>query len=265
MNWAGACGPIAPRIFLRPDLSADPPSGGSRPAVLVTRPEPGLSETMAAVTALGWRAVAVPALRAEPIPHVSVPTRGVQAVLVTSGQAVAALAGRMPADMPMLAVGAATARRARAFGFTHVTAAEGTADALADLVRADWRPAGGVLLLATAPGYGRDLAGALRGSGFRVVRRCVYRIRPGMPSPEGLRAAIGAGGVAAALFFSAETARQFLRHLPRDVRVALRDARAIAISDKAVEVLAAMTWREIVRGATPDQAAMLDLLGKAPR
>lgn len=241
------------------------PSGGARPAVLVTRPEPGLSETMAAVTALGWHAVALPALRAEPVLHGPLPVRGVQAILVTSGQAVTALAGRVPADMPILAVGAATARRTRAAGFVQVTAADGTADALADLVRAEWRPVGGALLLATAPGYGLDLADALRRGGFRVVRRCVYRIRPGMPSPEGLRALIGCGGVAAALFFSAETARQFLRHLPRDVRDMLREARAIAISDKAAEVLASAPWGEIVRAASPDQAAMLALLGVAAR
>ncbi|MBB2204550.1 uroporphyrinogen-III synthase [Gluconacetobacter takamatsuzukensis] len=218
---------------------------------------------MAAVTALGWHAVALPALRAETILRAALPVRGVQAILVTSGQAVTALAGRVPADMPVLAVGAATARRARAAGFVHVTAAEGTAEALADLVRAEWRPSAGALLLATAPGYGMDLVTALRGGGFRVVRRCVYRIRPGMPAPEALRAMIGPGGVDAALFFSAETARQFLRHLPRDVREGLRSARAIAISDRAAGILGAAPWREIVRAATPDQAAMLDLLGVA--
>ncbi|MFT8423068.1 MAG: uroporphyrinogen-III synthase, partial [Gluconacetobacter sp.] len=66
-------------------------------------------------------------------------------------------------------------------------------------------------------------------------------------------------------FFSAETARQFLRHLPRDVRDKLREARAIAISDRAAEVLASAPWGEIVRAATPDQAAMLALLGVAAR
>ncbi|WP_246373996.1 uroporphyrinogen-III synthase [Gluconacetobacter tumulicola] len=248
---------------MRPDLPTGLPSGGSRPAVLVTRPEPGLSETMAAVTALGWRAVALPALRAEPILRAPLPVRGVQAILVTSGQAVTALAGRVPVNMPVLAVGVATARRARAAGFAHVTPADGTADALADLVRAEWRPAGGALLLATAPGYGRDLAEALRRSGFRVLRRCVYRIRPGMPPADILRGMIGREAVAAALFFSAETARQFLRHLPRDVRERLRGARAIAISDKTAEILATTGWREIVLAATPDQAAMLDLLGVA--
>ncbi|WP_246387374.1 uroporphyrinogen-III synthase [Gluconacetobacter sacchari] len=249
---------------MRPDRPKAPPDGGARPAVLVTRPEPGLSETMAAVTALGWHAVAMPALRAEPTLHAPLPVRGVRAILVTSGQAVTALAGLVPAEMPILAVGAATARRARAAGFAHVRAAGGTAEALAGLARARWRPADGALMLATAPGYGLDLATVLRRDGFRIVRRCVYRIRPARPDPEVLRASVGRG-VEAALFFSAETARRFVRDLPRDVREALRDARAIAISDRAAEALATVPWREIVRAASPDQAAMLDLLGAPGR
>ncbi|WP_342628957.1 uroporphyrinogen-III synthase [Nguyenibacter vanlangensis] len=247
-------------------MPPDPPSaglrpGGQRPAVLITRPEPGLTETMDAVSALGWRAVALPALRAEPVGQGPLAARGAQAVLVTSGQAVAALAGRLPPDLPMLVVGAATARRARDAGFTRVTAAGGTADALADLVLSARHAGDGALLLATAAGYGHALADRLRRNGFRVIRRRVYRVRPAMPPPAALRALLQDGGIAAALFFSAETARQFLRRLPRDLRDGLRDVRAIAISDGTAQILDAIPWRAIERAATPDQAAMLDRLG----
>jgi uroporphyrinogen-III synthase len=218
---------------------------------------------MAAVARLGWQAYAMPALRIEPIMGAMLPLAHTQAILLTSGQAIAALAGRVRHDMPILTVGTVTARRGRDAGFTDVTAAAGTAADLADLARRRLDPAAGALLLATAPTYGRDLAAGLRQAGFRVSRRCVYRVRPTGAPDAPVQRALTDGTLDAALFYSAETARQFLRHLPAGGRAALRGIRAIAISESTQAVLSSAPWRTIQVAARPDQAAILDRLGPA--
>ena len=88
----------------------------ARRGVLVTRPEPGLSETMRALAGMGLAPVAAPLLSVR-TRHPVLPRR-VQAILLTSGQAAAPLAGLAPGlrALPVLAVGDATAARARAAG-----------------------------------------------------------------------------------------------------------------------------------------------------
>lgn len=211
--------------------------------------------------ALGWRPYAAPMLRIGAHP-LALPVGRPQAVLLTSGQAIAALAGRMPPDMPVLAVGEATARRAREAGFGDVMAAGGTAGALLDLARARLDPRRGALLLATAQGYGGALVSGLRQAGFRVNRRCVYTVEPAGRLGGDVLDALAQGAVEAALFYSAETARQFLAALPQDATARLCGVRAVAISAATASALAEATWRGIDVADHPDSGSMLSRLGQ---
>ncbi|MBB2189765.1 uroporphyrinogen-III synthase [Gluconacetobacter azotocaptans] len=254
VNWGAACGPTARRIF----LPSDHPVGSG---VLVTRPEPGLSETLAAVRALGWRPYAAPMLRIG-IRPLALPGGRMQAVLLTSGQAIAALPGRIPPDMPILAVGEATARRAREAGFGDVTTAGGTAEALLGLARTRLDPRHGSLLLATARGYGGVLVSGLRQAGFQVSRRCVYTVEPVGRLGGDILDALAQGAVEAALFYSAETARQFLAALPPDAAGRLGGVRAVAISAATASALGGARWRAIDIADRPDSGSMLSRLGQ---
>ena len=71
-----------------------------------------------------------------------------QAALITSGNAISALPAALH-DVPLLAVGDATAERARRAGFARVHSAGRDAAALADLAAAILTPAAGPLLLAS--------------------------------------------------------------------------------------------------------------------
>lgn len=227
--------------------------------ILITRPEPGLTDTAAAIAALGWRPVPAPALLLSPLPLR--PLR-VQAALLTSRAAARALP---PLPIPILTVGEATAAEARAHGHSPVTAADGDAAALAKLVRARLDPAAGPLLLAVGQGYAHDLSAALRQSGFRVLRRVVYVARPATSLPEGARAALAAGSIGQALFFSPRSAQVAIGLLRQaGLLAALRDVRALAISDRVAEVLAALPWGSVAVAARPDHAAMMRLLGAPP-
>jgi len=224
--------------------------------VLITRPEPGAAETAARVTALGWRPVLAPALVLAPRPF---PAIRAQALLLTSRAAARAL---RPWEVPVLAVGAATAEAARAQGFSEVCAAEGDAAALAALCAARLDPAAGPLLLAVGEGYSVELAAALRAAGFRVIRRVAYAAVESMDFPAEAAAALRNREVSRALFFSPRSAGCSLRALiASGLSEALRGIEAIAISPRVAAILDGLPWRSVRTARRPDQDHILELLG----
>ncbi|TCZ54660.1 uroporphyrinogen-III synthase [Roseicella aquatilis] len=228
--------------------------------VLVTRPEPGAAETARRVAALGWRPILAPALVLAPRPFAMPPA---QALLLTSRAAARALP---PADLPVLAVGEATAAEARARGFPRVEAAAGDAAALAAQAGRSLDPAAGPLLLAVGRGYGAELAADLRARGFRVVRRVAYAAAPAPALPEAACAALRDGEVVATLFFSPRSARCAMSLLKAaGLAAAVAGTEALAISPRVAEAaaraIAPLAWRAVRIADRPDQDALLALLG----
>lgn len=248
---------------MSPAPAPAPAAGAGRVAegVLVTRPEPGGSETAARVAALGWQPVPAPALVLTPR-RFAIP-RGVQALLLTSRAAARALPP--PVALPLLAVGEATAEAARAAGWP-AEAAGGTAADLARLAAARLDPAGGPLLLAVGEGYGLDLAADLRARGFRVLRRIAYAARPAPGLPAAALAALRAGRIGSVLFHSPRSARCAIT-LMRAAGIGEEAARiaVLAISPRVAEAarraLAPFVWQAIRVAARPEESALLALLG----
>ncbi len=228
--------------------------------MLITRPEPGARQTALRVAALGLTPIMAAALVVEPLPGRLPPAAGIAAVVAASGNVLdACLPGFR--DTILLTVGDATAARARALGFTRVTSADGDAAALAALAARLLRPADGPLLLPCGRGQGAVLASMLRQAGFRVNRRVVYAARPVRTLPPAAAAALRSGEVRAALFFSAETARAFVRMIQRaGLSGALGGVDALAIGGAAGVALQALPWRHVGVAAKPTQDAMLALL-----
>ncbi len=226
--------------------------------VLVTRPEPGGSATAARLAAEGWRPVVAPFLTVTPRLSRLPSSDTLLAVLAASGNAAEAL----PAShhrLPLLAVGDATAARARAAGFAAVHSAAGDAEALAALAARMLDPARGAVLLACGLGQGTRLAALLRRHGFRVHRRTVYIARGVRCFPPAAVAALGEG-LHAALFFSAETARVFARLLPHRLLPALAGVEALVIGADAAAAVQHLPWRGIRVAVRPTQDGVLALL-----
>ena len=270
----------------------------AEPLVLVTRPEPGAAETAARLAGRGLRAVMAPALVLTPVlpplARASFPAwAGAQALLLPSRAAARAVAtGGEPrppahagppsgsrdcpparpgphAGMPaaarasirVVAVGEATAAAAREAGFARVEWAGGDAVSLAAHCRARLRPADGPLLLATGRGYSLELAAELRAAGFAVVRRVVYAAAEAGSLPAEAAAALGAGVVTHALFFSPRSARCSLALMQAaGLDHAARGIVAIAISPRVAAALSPLSWREVLVAPRPHQDPMLELL-----
>ncbi len=235
------------------------PSGMPSKAVIITRPEPGASETADRVAALGLIPIVAPVMEIRSFP-VRAPVAGITAIVIASGNAVASLP-ECCHELPLLAVGAATARRAEQAGFTNVISADGDGIALASLVRTRLTPGEGTLLLASAQRQGGTLAADLRASGYRVARRVAYASTSVPRLPDPARKVLMEDPTATVLIFSAETARHFLRLVDRaGLLKTLATREAITIGPQVAMALREVLWARIRAASQPTQDEMLALL-----
>jgi uroporphyrinogen-III synthase len=234
--------------------------GGQMKQVLITRPEPEARQTAERIAAMGLTPVVAPVLAIEPVARSVRLPEGFAATVLTSGNAVA---GCPPAChvRPVFAVGSATAAKARAAGFGSVVDADADASVLPDLIARTVGADGQTLFLPAAVGQGVALAAALRGRGYRVLRRVVYRASVAPMLPAAAVEALRAGSVQAALFFSGETARGFVRLVrAAGLETTLEGVDAVAISGRTEMALRPLPWRHIRVAERPNQDAMLVLL-----
>ena len=186
----------------------------------------------------------------------------VQAILCTSANGVRALA-RVTGERgrPLLAVGEATASRARAEGFTSVASADGAVTDLVRLAAARLRPQNGRLLQVAGNVVAGDLVGALRAHGFVIERRVLYEARPVERLSTAALSALRGRTIDFALFFSPRTAAIFVRLAGiAGVAGCCRTITSLAISAAADAVLTGLPWRDRRVAERPNQPALLDTL-----
>lgn len=204
--------------------------------LLVLRPEPGASATVARAEAAGFSAIAAPLFEVHPTAWE--PVSEVDAVLFTSGHA-ARMAGPALAaltHLPAYAVGEATAAAVRAAGFADVTAGDSDAESLLATV-----PPGRILHLA-----GRDYRPVERPG---LVRRVVYGAAVVDRLPDAAHSALEQKAVA--LLHSPRAAREFRRLLGDPEGV------AIGTFSPAVAEAAGAGWRAVAVAERPTDAALL--------
>jgi uroporphyrinogen-III synthase len=228
--------------------------------VLITRPEPGASETAARVTAMGLTPIVAPFLEIRPISASLPSAQRIAAIILASGNAVDPLPEHYR-GLPVLTVGAATARRAKMAGFANVASADGDASALALLVRARIDRKDGTLLLVAGRRQSLVLAADLRQSGYRVARRVVYTAEPVTSLPPAAMTALTTGQARNVLFFSTETACCFMRLVHAAGLIdALRNCEAITIGAQVGVALKGEYWARVSVAGKPTQDEMLALL-----
>jgi uroporphyrinogen-III synthase len=226
---------------------------------LVTRPRAEAAGLARALADRGIIAIIEPLLDIEyrnlPPPDLI----GVQAVLCTSANGVRALARLTAArTVPLLAVGEATAGRAREEGFLHVESAGGNVDDLVLLVSERLRTDAGRLLHVAGTAVAGNLAGDLRARGFAVERAVLYEARPAVALDGATVRELAAGLVNFALFFSPRTAAIFVRLAGEaGIGEAMRRVTAVSISAGADAALAPLCFRDRRIAQRPDQPALL--------
>lgn len=211
--------------------------------IFVTRPQPGGAATAARLRALGHRVTLAPLMIAEAIAW-QPPAARPAAIMLTSGFAARLADAGALHDLPVFAVGAATAGAARTAGFVDVRDGGGTAQALLDCVAA--AGFGDILHLA-----GADRVAVTIPSGLCVTTAIVYRTRllplPQVPVADWV------------LLYSPRTAGHFAAEVDRLGHE--RAGIAIAAISAATLAAAGPGWRAARAAAQPDEDALLAAVG----
>jgi uroporphyrinogen-III synthase len=223
--------------------------------VWITRAEPGAQATAERVNALGFEPLVEPLLEVRSLGEGSPDIAGAAALAFTSANGVAAFATRSKArDLPVFAVGAATARSARDAGFADVTSADGDVDALARLIVSQRTDLAGEVLHLSAEVAAGDLIGALNAAAVPARRLVLYETAARKDGPAA-RAALA-------------QARFVLLHSPRAAgvlrgRLATRPAPtllALCLSPAVAGPLVGAPLAGVEAAQAPTEAALLQLL-----
>lgn len=243
-------------------------------SILVTRPHPDNEATAEGLHARGHAVLLAPALKFEPVAFHDESEAPYGAVLVTSANAIRAIAPQLPElgllELPLFAVGEHTAAAAREAGFAEVIVAGGDAASLRDKVvqsaRGKVLKKKSTLLYLAGADLSRDLGDELGAEGFRVVTQTAYRMAPVKHLPREVCEGFAAHGVEAVLHYSRRSARAFL-DAARDEGVEI-SALAIphcCLSETVASVLRDAGASQVLVAATPNESALFDTLERALR
>jgi uroporphyrinogen-III synthase len=243
-------------------------------AVLVTRPHPDDEATAGALRARGFEVLQAPMLRFEPVPFHDDADARYGAIIVTSANALRAiaphLAGSRLLKLPLFAVGEHTASAARDAGFGEVLTAKGDAAVLRDLVLASvktkqLKKAATLLYLAGAD-LARDLASELGEKGFTVVTHTTYRMIPASSLPREICDAFVANRIEAVLHYSRRSARAFLDAARSGgVEISALALPQCCISSAVASILRDAGATQVTAAAQADENALFEALSRALR
>ncbi len=231
-----------------------------QPILLLTRPEPASCRFLDGIAARlhGFDAIISPAISI--VPRGPLPdTGGAETAIFTSANGVRAWQALGGAPLGRCyTVGDATARAASAAGFTPKSA-QGNADALVAMIRAD-APTGGLIHLRGAHARG-DVAARLARHGLRATEAVIYD-QPAQELSDKARAALCGPASVVVPLFSQRSADQFARTaqgLPGGAPLAVA-----AISAEVADALGALYVEVLEIPAQPDaehmQRAVIGLL-----
>lgn len=230
--------------------------------VLITRPRADAEALASDLRTRGVQPIIAPLLEIIHVPGPPTELEGTQAILATSANGVRAFASRdARRNLPLYAVGPATAQAARDVGFRCIATAGGDVAHLAELVRRTLNPARGAVLHVAGTALAGDLAGELGRAGFTYRRVTLYQSRRVEQLPAEASRALAAGAVHGVVFYSPRTAGVFV-DLVRKGGLAERsvDLVAFCLSDAVADRCRELSWRSLVVAMQPDGEALLEAI-----
>lgn len=179
--------------------------------ILLTRPEADADELGRRLESAGHEVSRAPLIAIEHVAEVALDLEGVQALVVTSRNALRALKGSKDlaaaSRLPLFTVGPATTAEARTLGFAEIHEGHGAARSLVPLIVAGANPSRGTVLHVCGDHVAFDLRSALAARGLAVRNQVVYRSRAASELPHEVVAAVRRGSLDAVILMSPRTAR----------------------------------------------------------
>ena len=236
--------------------------------LVVTRPAGDGARTAKRLTGLGHEAIIAPLIQVNPLstpaPQLQAIWPALQAVAVTSANGIRVLADMTPGrDVPVYAVGPATAAAAKEAGFKKVTTAGGDVDALAKLIISERKADGGPILHPAGSKLAGDLKGQLEQAGFTCHRIRLYEADPVATLPEPALDALNKKEADGVLLYSPRTARLWAKRLEEAKLVdAAKTLPHYCLSNAVAEGLAPLGLPShlLKTASTPTEDALFALL-----
>ena len=230
--------------------------------VVLTRPDPDNDALSDALSTHGIACLVAPMLTIEAtdVPGLGAALSEAQAILATSANGIRALASAAEGrDVPLIAVGDATAAAARQAGFAQVTSADGDSAALAVLAEADLDPKAGPLVHVAGSHVAGDLETILGAAGFDYRRIEVYDAVATTTLPSALSEALRGAAVDGVAFFSPRTAATFAA-LVREASLVdtLKSVTAYCLSDAVAAAVEAEPWQRVSIAPRPRIDVLID-------
>ncbi len=220
--------------------------------VWVTRAQPAAEATAERLRTLGHDPLVAPLLEVRPLAGIRLDLAEVGALAFTSANAVSCFAALTKVrNLPVYAVGEATARALRTAGFAAILAGDGDVHALAHRITQEGAP-DGVVLHPGAAEPAADLAAILTAMGVSARNLPVYRTE----AVAALPAAV-AEPPEAVLLHSPKAARILAALIPSHWPLAMA---AFGLSPACGAPLEGLGFRKLEAARFPTEAALLTLL-----
>ncbi|MBI1215289.1 MAG: hypothetical protein GC185_05650 [Alphaproteobacteria bacterium] len=233
-------------------------------SVLVTRPQPVADELAERLRREGFEVFVAPMTEYIELACDTGPLSDYQGLVFTSAQAAVIYAKRESSgfDLPVFAVGDATALAASNAGFRKVYSAQGDGDDVLRLIR-EKKDIYGLkkLLHPCGEDTAQDFAPLLATDGIELKRAPVYKAQFKDTLPGDIDNALAEGDITTVTLFSARTAANFTRILQRaGMKGVSNDLEAVCLSERVAAELKPLQWRTIRVAKVPRMEAVLDIL-----
>lgn len=232
----------------------------TRPLILLTRPRLQSLATARTLKRKGYRSLICPLLTIEPVEHAPPELTDIAGIVLTSANAATALDNRMR-QMPLFAVGEATAAAARYRGAHHVTVGQKDGRALAELIAAACAGQDGTLLHLAGEQVRDGLEEALVAAGLGYRRLVVYRAREAGGLSQRVLDALRSHELVAVMLYSPRAAMIF-RNLLAAAGLVDRAQRmtAVCMSAAVAACIDDLAWQAVRIAEQPSQDAMVKCL-----
>ncbi|MGY8999281.1 MAG: uroporphyrinogen-III synthase [Rhodospirillales bacterium] len=230
--------------------------------VLVTRPGEDGTALAKILIAHGFETIIEPLLTIKQTKGPALELSNTQALLLSSANGVRALAQRTDRrNIPIYAVGDATATTAKGIGFTQVHSAVGNVESLVDLVIKMLKPTKGPLIHIAGSAVAGNLIKLIKAAGFECRREILYEAIAERSLMASSIAAIKDNRIDVVMLYSPRSAEIFVK-LIRKARLVRSCQKVIALclSTAVADKIGELNWYDIRVAAKPNQDSLLEII-----